>query len=53
MPAPPGVALVNGHDGDAPVLVVEVANELYAALHDGTSKHSTDGGLRRTVRSTP
>jgi hypothetical protein len=29
------------------------ADELFAALHDGTIKHSTDGGLTWTVRSTP
>jgi hypothetical protein len=29
------------------------ADELFAALHDGTIKHSTDGGATWSVRSTP
>jgi hypothetical protein len=34
-------------------LVAEGPSELYVALHDGTIKRSTDGGVTWTVRSTP
>ncbi len=39
--------------GQPAALVAEGPRELYAALHDGTIKRSTDGGVTRTVRSTP
>jgi photosystem II stability/assembly factor-like uncharacterized protein len=39
--------------GQPAALVAEGARELYAALHDGTIKRSTDGGATWTVRSTP
>jgi hypothetical protein len=43
-----------GEIGGRPAaLVAEGPRELYAALHDGTIKRSTDGGATWTVRSTP
>jgi hypothetical protein len=39
--------------GQPAALVAEGPRELYAALHDGTIKRSTDGGMTWTVRSTP
>lgn len=39
--------------GQPAALEAEGANELYVALHDGTIKRSTDGGMTWTVRSTP
>ena len=39
--------------GQPAALVAEGPRELYVALHDGTIKHSTDGGTTWTVRSTP
>jgi hypothetical protein len=39
--------------GQPAALVAEGPSELYAALHDGTIKRSTDGGATWTVRSTP
>lgn len=39
--------------GQPAALVAEGPRELYAALHDGTIKRSTDGGATWTVRSTP
>ena len=43
-----------GEIGGRPAaFVAEGPRDLYAALHDGTIKRSTDGGLTWTVRSTP
>lgn len=42
-----------GIGGQPAALVAEGPRELYAALHDGTIKRSTDGGTTWTVRSTP
>jgi hypothetical protein len=39
--------------GQPAALVAEGPRELYAALHDGTIKRSTDGGTTWTVRSRP
>lgn len=39
--------------GQPAALLAQSATELYAALHDGTIKRSTDGGSTWTVRSTP
>lgn len=39
--------------GEPAALVAQKPAELYAALHDGTIKRSTDGGATWTVRSTP
>lgn len=39
--------------GEPAALLAQGAAELYAALHDGTIKQSTDGGATWTVRSTP
>ncbi|MDQ3381812.1 MAG: exo-alpha-sialidase [Actinomycetota bacterium] len=39
--------------GQPAALVGESADELFVALHDGTIKHSKDGGRTWTVRSTP
>jgi hypothetical protein len=39
--------------GEPAALVAQGPNELYVALHDGTIKHSTDGGSTWVVRSTP
>ncbi len=39
--------------GQPAALLGESADELFVALHDGTIKHSTDGGQTWTVRSTP
>jgi hypothetical protein len=39
--------------GQPAALVAEGPTELYAALHDGTIKRSTDGGASWVVRSTP
>jgi hypothetical protein len=39
--------------GQPAALVAEGPRELYAALHDGTIKRSSDGGATWTVRSTP
>jgi hypothetical protein len=39
--------------GDTAALAAEAGGDLYAALHDGTIKRSTDGGVGWTVRSTP
>jgi hypothetical protein len=43
-----------GEVGGQPAALVAVAkDDVYVALHDGTIKHSTDGGATWTVRSTP
>jgi hypothetical protein len=43
-----------GAIGDEPAaFLAHTADELYAALHDGTIKRSTDGGKTWAVRSTP
>jgi len=43
-----------GEVGGQPAALLAVGKaDLYAALHDGTIKHSTDGGASWTVRSTP
>lgn len=43
-----------GEIGGQPAAFLAVGeDELYAALHDGTIKRSTDGGVTWTVRSTP
>ena len=43
-----------GEIGGAPAaLLAQGPDELYVALHDGTVKHSTDGGETWTIRSTP
>ena len=43
-----------GDIGGEPAALLAVAkSELYAALHDGTIKHSIDGGNTWTVRSSP
>jgi hypothetical protein len=39
--------------GEPAAFEAEGPGELYAALHDGTIKRSTDGGATWTVRSTP
>lgn len=39
--------------GEPAALVAEGPSELYAALHDGTIKRSTNGGATWTVRSRP
>jgi hypothetical protein len=39
--------------GQPAALLGQGADELYAALHDGTVKHSNDAGSTWTVRSTP
>jgi hypothetical protein len=39
--------------GEPAALLAQSADELYVALHDGTIKHSTDGGATWSVRSTP
>lgn len=39
--------------GEPAAFLAPAANELYAALHDGTIKHSIDGGKTWEVRSTP
>jgi hypothetical protein len=39
--------------GQPAALLGQAADELYAALHDGTIKRSVDGGASWTVRSTP
>lgn len=39
--------------GQAAAFLGVDADELFVALHDGTIKHSTDGGATWTVRSTP
>ena len=39
--------------GQPAALLGQGADELYAALHDGTVKRSSDGGSTWTVRSTP
>ena len=39
--------------GQPAALLGQAADELYAALHDGTIKRSIDGGVTWTVRSTP
>ncbi|MBA2642910.1 MAG: hypothetical protein H0U82_08295 [Actinobacteria bacterium] len=39
--------------GQPAALLGQEAGELFAALHDGTIKRSTDGGATWTVRSTP
>lgn len=39
--------------GQPAALLAQSADELYAALHDGTIKRSTDGGATWIVRSTP
>lgn len=39
--------------GQPAALLGQGADELYAALHDGTIKRSTDGGSTWSVRSTP
>ena len=44
----------NGEVGGQPAALLAVGEgELYVALHDGTIKHSTDGGATWTVRWTP
>ena len=43
-----------GEVGGQPAALLAVAkDDVYVALHDGTIKHSTDGGATWTVRSTP
>lgn len=43
-----------GEIGGLPAaLLAQAADELYVALHDGTIKRSTDGGVSWRVRSTP
>ena len=43
-----------GDIGGQPAALLAVSkSELYVALHDGTIKRSTDGGVTWTVRSTP
>lgn len=43
-----------GAVGGRPAALLAVAkDDLYVALHDGTIKHSTDGGVTWTVRSRP
>jgi hypothetical protein len=39
--------------GQPAALLAQGAEELYAALHDGTIKRSTDAGATWTIRSTP
>jgi hypothetical protein len=39
--------------GEPAAFLAHTVNELYAALHDGTIKQSTDGGKTWEVRSTP
>jgi hypothetical protein len=39
--------------GEPAAFLAHTTNELYAALHDGTIKRSTDGGKTWEVRSTP
>jgi hypothetical protein len=39
--------------GEPAAFLAHTPRELYAALHDGTIKHSTDGGKTWEVRSTP
>lgn len=39
--------------GEPAALLAQSAGELYVALHDGTIKRSTDGGVTWAVRSTP
>jgi hypothetical protein len=39
--------------GEPAALLADGSDELYVALHDGTIKHSTDGGATWSVRSTP
>jgi hypothetical protein len=39
--------------GQPAALLGQSADELFVALHDGTVKRSTDGGVTWTVRSTP
>ena len=39
--------------GQPAALLAQSAHELYAALHDGTIKRSSDGGASWVVRSTP
>jgi hypothetical protein len=40
-------------DGEPAAFLAHTTNELYAALHDGTIKRSTNGGKTWEVRSTP
>jgi hypothetical protein len=42
-----------GHVGGQPAAFSSHGRDLYAALHDGTIKRSSDGGASWTVRSTP
>lgn len=43
-----------GESGGEPgAFLAQTADELFVALHDGTIKHSTDGGASWAVRSTP
>jgi photosystem II stability/assembly factor-like uncharacterized protein len=42
-----------GSTGGFPASVAATVGELYVALHDGTIKHSTDGGRTWEVRSSP
>lgn len=43
-----------GEAGGQPAAFLAVGtNDLYVALHDGAIKHSTDGGVTWTVRSSP
>ncbi len=39
--------------GEPAALLGQTADELYVALHDGTTERSTDGGVSWSVRSTP
>ena len=39
--------------GEPAAFLAHTDDELYAALHDGTIKRSTDGGKSWEVRSTP
>jgi photosystem II stability/assembly factor-like uncharacterized protein len=39
--------------GEPAAFVAQGVDDLYVALHDGTIKHSSDGGATWIVRSTP
>jgi photosystem II stability/assembly factor-like uncharacterized protein len=47
------LAHVGAIGGEPAAFLVHSADELFAALHDGTIKRSTDGGKTWEVRSTP
>ena len=44
---------VGENGGEPGAFLAQTADELFVALHDGTIKHSTDGGASWSVRSTP